>query len=327
CETRGWEVGGLWIVDRQSDQLLFVELWRPATVQVDNFVALCRSTRFAKGKGLPGRIWANGEPAWIPNVSEDMNFPRASLAIEEGLLSAFGFPILIGHEVIGVIEFFNREIRQPDEELLAMMASIGGQIGQFLERKRTEGELAQLLLRERAARADAEQANRLKDEFLATVSHELRTPLNAVMGWTQMLRSGRLDFETSKHATEVIERNALAQKQMIEDILDVSRVITGKLQLTLAPLDLTAVIEAALDAVRPALEAKEIEIIEDLNAGVRVITGDADRLQQVVWNLLSNAVKFTPPQGKIELSLKQQRGSVLIEVRDSGPGIDPAFLP
>jgi len=117
--------------------------------------------------------------------------------------------------------------------------------------------LAKLLLRERAARAEAEQANRLKDEFLATVSHELRTPLNAMMGWSRMLRSGRLDDESREHAIEVIERNALAQKQIIEDILDVSRVITGKLKLNLCPVDLTVVVDAALDAVRPALDVVE----------------------------------------------------------------------
>src|SRR5688500_5175342 len=146
-------------------------------------------------------------------------------------------------------------------------------------RKRTEEKLAQLLVRERTARADAEKANRLKDEFLATLSHELRTPLNAVIGWSRMLSSGRLDRESSKHALEVIERNAWAQKQIIEDILDVSRVITGKLQLNLSSVDLVSVVDAALDAVRPALEAKGIQIETLIDASLRMISGDADRLQ------------------------------------------------
>ena len=137
-----------------------------------------------------------------------------------------------------------------------MVAGIGGQIGQLTQRKRAEEDRAELFKRERAARAEAEKANRLKDEFLATLSHELRTPLNAVIGWARMLSSGRLDRDSSKHALEVIERNAWAQKQIIEDILDVSRVITGKLQLNLSPVDLVAVVDAALDAVRPAMEAK-----------------------------------------------------------------------
>ena len=194
-------------------------------------------------------------------------------------------------------------------------------------RKNTEKQLAQLLIRERGARADAEKANRLKDEFLATLSHELRTPLNAVIGWARILKSGRVDPESSSHAIEVIERNAWAQKQIIEDILDVSRVITGKLQLNLGPVDLVSVVNAALDAVRPALEAKDIKIETEFQSGLKIIAGDADRLQQVVWNLLSNASKFTPPRGVVGVRVTLDDFYVRIVVSDTGPGIAPEFLP
>ncbi|HKG60933.1 MAG TPA: ATP-binding protein [Pyrinomonadaceae bacterium] len=194
-------------------------------------------------------------------------------------------------------------------------------------RKKTEERLAQLLVRERTARTDAEKANRLKDEFLATLSHELRTPLNAVIGWSRILKAGRLDNESSVHAIEVIERNAWAQKQIIEDILDVSRVITGKLQLHLGPVDLISVIKAALDAVRPALEAKDIRIETQFPEGLKVIAGDFDRLQQVVWNLLSNASKFTPVGGTVGVRIIQDETYVHIQVRDTGPGIAADFLP
>jgi len=194
-------------------------------------------------------------------------------------------------------------------------------------RKNTEAKLAQLLVRERTARADAEKANRLKDEFLATLSHELRTPLNAVIGWSRILKAGRLDNESSLHAIQVIERNAWAQKQIIEDILDVSRAITGKLQLHLGPVDLIVVVNAALDAVGPALEVKDITIETEFPPGLKVIAGDADRLQQVVWNLLSNASKFTPVGGSVGVRVRQDETSVEIEVRDSGPGIATEFLP
>jgi CheY-like chemotaxis protein len=187
--------------------------------------------------------------------------------------------------------------------------------------------LAQLLVRERTARADAEKANRLKDEFLATLSHELRTPLNAVIGWARILKSGRLDPESVSHAIEVIERNAWAQKQIIEDILDVSRVITGKLQLHLGPVDLVSVVNAALDAVRPALEAKDIKIETEFQAGLKIIAGDADRLQQVVWNLLSNASKFTPSGGVVGVRVSLTNTYAEIIVTDTGPGIAPEFLP
>ena len=195
------------------------------------------------------------------------------------------------------------------------------------KRKRTERELDQLLIRERTARADAEKANRLKDEFLATLSHELRTPLNAVIGWSRILKSGRLDDESSIHAIDVIERNAWAQKQIIEDILDVSRVITGKLQLHLGPVSLVSVVNAALDAVRPALEAKDIRVETQYQDGLKVIAGDADRLQQVIWNLLSNASKFTPVGGVVAVRVSQDETNVEIEVSDTGPGINAEFLP
>ena len=327
CESLGWHVGVLWAVDHQGEVLRCIDLWHQPSVNVDEFERVSRTRTFGRGIGLPGRIWKTGKPAWIPNITEDLNFPRASVAQAAGLRAAFGFPILLGDEVVGVIEFFSQEIRQPDQDLLDMIASLGFQIGQFHERKRAEEKLAHMLVRERTARADAEKANRLKDEFLATLSHELRTPLNAVIGWSRMLRSGRLDDESSLHAMEVIERNAWAQKQIIEDILDVSRVITGKLQLHLAPVDLVAVIKAALDAVGPAFEAKDISVEESYQEGLRIIAGDADRLQQVVWNLLSNASKFTPVGGTVAIRVTQDKTYMEVEITDTGPGIAPEFLP
>lgn len=327
CEGLGWQVGLLWSIDYQDEVLRYIDIWHEPSIDITDFKHASKTRTFQKGVGLPGQIWATSKPVWIPNVIKDSNFPRAEAAESAGLRGAFGFPILLGNEVVGVIEFYSREIRQPDEELLNMIGALGSQIGQFHELKRAEEKLAQLLVRERAARADSDKANRLKDEFLATVSHELRTPLNAVIGWSRMLRSGRLDPESQSHALEVIERNAWAQKQIIEDILDVSRVITGKLQLNLAPVDLKSVAEASLDAVRPALEAKEIKIETNYQDSLRIIQGDFDRLQQVVWNLLSNASKFTPSGGMVGLQVSQNGGFAQIQVSDTGPGVAPEFLP
>ena len=327
CEHLNWDVGVVWQVDQRDQVMRCVDICKTPEINADEFEQVTRSSVFPKGVGLPGRIWKNGAPVRITNIVADNNFLRAPVAERVGLHGAFGFPILLGEEVLGVLEFFSQEIREPEDELLEMVAAIGGQIGQFTKRRRAEEERAELLTSERAARADAEDANRLKDEFLATVSHELRTPLNAVIGWSRMLRSGKLDDESATHALEVIERNAWAQKQIIEDILDVSRVITGKLQLNLGPVDLVAIVDAALDAVRPALEAKEIKIETIIDAGLRIISGDADRLQQVVWNLLANAAKFTPNSGKVEVRVSYDVTHVQIQVTDTGPGIDPAFLP
>lgn len=327
CESLGWQVGVLWAVEHQAQVLRCIDVWHRPSMKVDEFETAIRTRTFERGVGLPGRIWDTSQPVWIPNLSNDSTFLRAAFAEQAGLRGGFGFPVLLGDEVVGVIEFFSQEIRQPDQDLLELINNVGNQIGQFHERKRAEEKLAQLLVRERAARADAENANRLKDEFLATLSHELRTPLNAVIGWSRILRSGRLDQESSLHAIEVIERNAWAQKQIIEDILDVSRVITGKLNLHLAPVDLVTVVKAALDAVRPAFEAKDISVEETYQEGLRVIAGDADRLQQVVWNLLSNASKFTPVRGTVAIRVSQDKTYVEVEIIDTGPGIDPEFLP
>src|SRR5258705_1004469 len=327
CQSLGWQLGALWVPDYQSSSLRCIDVWQTLSMNLTEFENVCRSRSFAKGEGLPGRIWATRKPTWIPDVTRDDNFPRSKVAERAGLRGAFGFPIFLGDDVGGILEFFSRQIRQPDQELLYMIGSVGGQNGQFQERKKTEEKLEELLVRERTARNDSEKANRLKDEFLATLSHELRTPLNAVIGWSRMLKSGRLDKESALHALEVIERNAWAQKQIIEDILDVSRVITGKLQLHLAPVDIAGVVNAALDAVRPALEAKDILIQAQFEDGLRVIPGDVDRLQQVVWNLLSNASKFTPNGGIVEVRVSQVGAHLQIQVSDTGPGINPEFLP
>ena len=193
-------------------------------------------------------------------------------------------------------------------------------------RQWAEEERAKLLLREQDLRKQAEEANRIKDEFLATLSHELRTPLNAILGWAQVLRSGKVDEETTSRALEAVERNARAQAQLISDLLDVSRIITGKLRLELKPVELPRLIEAALDSVRPAADARQISIRVSLSP-VAPLVGDPDRLQQVVWNLLSNAIKFTPQGGSVEVRLGQRGGQAEIAVQDTGAGIRPDFLP
>jgi PAS domain S-box-containing protein len=195
------------------------------------------------------------------------------------------------------------------------------------ERRRAEEQLATLLAREQAAREEAETANRLKDEFLATVSHEIRTPLNAMLGWSNMLRSGRLDAAGAERAIEIIERNARSQAQLIEDLLDVSRIITGRLRLEVRAVDLAAVIDGAVESIRPAAAAREIELVVTLDRAIATLYGDANRLQQVVWNLLSNAVKFTPRGGRVEVRLEAVDGSAKVTVRDTGQGISPDFLP
>jgi len=192
---------------------------------------------------------------------------------------------------------------------------------------KAEAERAELLERESHAREQAEQASRLKEEFLATVSHELRTPLNAVVGWSRLLSTGRLDADGTSHAVEVIQRNAAAQRQIIEDLLDVSRIVSGKLRISTQPTDLLLVIHAAIDAVRPAAEAKDIRVSTHIEAPAAIVRADNERLQQVLWNLLANAVKFTEIGGTVDVYLAQQGSLAEIRIEDSGPGIPTEFLP
>ena len=185
----------------------------------------------------------------------------------------------------------------------------------------------ELLMREQMIRAEAEAANRAKDEFLSILSHELRTPLNAILGWSAMLRQRTLSQDKVLRALETIERNAKSQAQLIEDILDISRIITGKLRLQVRPVNLVPVIESAIESVRLAAEAKSIRLQSRIDAQAGLLLGDANRLQQVVWNLLSNALKFTPKDGRVEIRLQRVYSHAEITVSDTGPGISSDFLP
>ncbi len=236
--------------------------------------------------------------------------PQSSLAV----------PMAVMGRIVGTIEVQSYELAAYGEEDATAMRMAANLAAVAIENVR-------LLERESNARADAEESNRLKDEFLATVSHELRTPLTAILGWSRMLDPESIDDPMAARALETIRRNAKAQSQIIDDILDVSRIITGKLYLDLHPMELAPVIEGAVNVVRPTAEAKGIQIETRLESKPVVVTGDSNRLQQVVWNLLSNAIKFTPSGGRVTLSLDHLGSQVEIRVTDTGPGITREFLP
>jgi PAS domain S-box-containing protein len=456
CENIGWPVGALWLVDDNLQQLRCEQVWRDPNTQSGTLVTTAEEILLPKGVGLPGAVWASGNPTWMKDALDGRRSADLTPALMSGPHGALAVAIRVRHEVRGVIEVLNRSAITPDPDLLKTMSTIGNQVGQFMARKQVETaiiegqrrtraildraldavigmdhqgritefnaaaertfgytrdhavgraladliilrelrdrhdvglrrylatgegpfmdrrietsachadghefpvevsitrvmddppmftgfvrdltaraqaerEREELLQREQTARREAEAANRAKDEFLATLSHELRTPLNAIVGWTRMLLEGTMDERSTRRALEVIDRNSHLQVQLVEDILDVSRIITGGLRLDLKPVDLGTVIGAALDAVRPAADAKKIRILCRLDAASRLTEGDPQRLQQIVWNLLANAVKFTALGGLIEVELVDagDRG-VHISVRDDGVGIDPSFLP
>jgi len=252
-------------------------------------------------------------------------------------------PLLVGEEAIGVLVFTlrDRSALAPDERVFLTVAA--GHCAQSLHRARIfeaerrasaekallYDEVARLLEESKAARAEAEDASRMKDEFLAVVSHELRTPMSAILGWSHILKTERRNEPAMlTKGLDVIERNARAQTKIIEDILDVSRVITGKLVIEPVTVSLAAVVADAIDVVRPSAAAKEIALALDAPADDPfAIIGDPGRLRQIVWNLLSNAVKFTPRGGRVEVQLSREEGLTTLSVRDTGKGIPPSFLP
>jgi PAS domain S-box-containing protein len=234
--------------------------------------------------------------------------------------SSLVVPMATMGRIVGTVEVQSYENQAYREEHITAMKMAANLAAVAIENMR-------LLQYETRARAAAEEASRLKDEFLATLSHELRTPLTAVLGWASMLRDSRLDEKTFKTAVEIIERNARTQQQIVDDILDVSRIITGQLRFDAEPTDLRQVIEAALDTVRHAATAKSITLRADFEPDVGPVMGDPRRLQQVVWNLLLNSVKFTPIGGEVRAQLERAGSHARVTVVDTGAGIRPGFLP
>jgi PAS domain S-box-containing protein len=232
--------------------------------------------------------------------------------------------LFFGHPEPGV--FTERDARIV--EGLAAQTAIAMDNARLYQRaQQSVAEREELLNREQQAREEAETASRAKDEFLSMLSHELRTPLNALMGWTRMLQTGNLDEEMMSRAIETITRNVQLQARLIEDMLDVSRIISGKLRLDAQPTDPTVVVNAAVDTLRPAADAKNIRLQVVMDFGAGLVLGDPGRLQQVIWNLLSNAIKFTPKGGKVQVQLERVNSHIEITVSDTGPGIDEGFLP
>ena len=241
----------------------------------------------------------------MPSVSTERGYTQMQQAVRISPLSHEG-------RVIGTLT-----IIEDVTERVAREAELQSQI-----EARTR-----LLASEKLARSEAERANRLKDEFLATISHELRNPLNAILGWAHMMRLGKLTPANAERAVETIYRNAKSQAQLVADLLDVSRIISGKLRLDVRTVDLISIVNAAIDSVRPAIDAKGIQLQTILDQETGPISGDADRLQQIVWNLLTNAVKFTPKGGRIQVKVQRIDSHAEIVVSDSGVGISKEFLP
>jgi signal transduction histidine kinase len=242
--------------------------------------------------------------------------------VEEGVAV---IPLVVRDDTFGVIAFVSRGTIGGDT--LPALETIADLLALGMARARADEERAVIHERERNTRAEAEAANRSKDEFLAMVSHELRTPLNAITGWTTMLLEGKLDAPRTRRALETIERNARSQVQLIDDLLDISRIVSGKLRVNVGKVDVPSTAEMALESVRLAADAKGVALESRIDAGAGQITGDADRVQQIIWNLLTNAIKFTPKEGRVVLDVSRHGDGICITVEDTGQGIEPDFVP
>jgi PAS domain S-box-containing protein len=442
CQNLGWPVGAIWRLDAGAQVLRCIKVWHEGPKKFHEFEATTGQITFAPGIGLPGRVWTSGLPAWIPDVTRDDNFPRAPVAAREGLHSAFGFPIRLGDEILGILEFFSSEIHRPDDDLLQMMATVGSQIGQFIERKRgeeamrhsearkaavlesaldaiitmdNEGRIVefnpaaerifgyaraavidkpmdQLLLppglRDQhrrglvhylatgepfvlgqrlelpALRADGtefpaeltitripvsgppmftgylrditerkraeealREADRRKDEFLAMLAHELRNPLAPIRTGIEIMQHINVADPQLRNIRDMLGRQVHQLGRLVDDLLDVSRITRGKVQLRRESLELATAVARAVEISRPVIDARRHKLTVHPWPEPLLLEADPVRLAQVFANLLNNAAKFTDEGGRLELKMTREDGQAVVRVRDTGIGIAADMLP
>jgi len=299
---------------------LFAEVWVASS---GGKVALAARSGPAADGAFREDVVRDAAATQEPRVTDERSGDGAVTPCPPAFASAV-LPLVVRDETVGVVAVCTRDNL---DDALTALTTLADLLALGIARVRFDEERALLLERERNIRAEAEAANRSKDEFLAMVSHELRTPLNAITGWTTMLMSGALDPERVKRALQTIDRNARSQAQLIDDLLDISRIISGKLRLSVGSVDVPSIAEMALESVRLAGDAKGVVLEAQIDTEAGHVAGDADRVQQIIWNLLTNAIKFTPKGGKVTLSVAREERGITISVADTGQGIAPEFLP
>ncbi len=309
CDALQTDAAALWLLE--EEQMLSL---RGAVGREEEMEA---KLKIPIGQGVAGAIAAHRQPVIIDDLAALENYHPL---LYKNFASLIGVPLLIENRVIGVIHADTKNPRHFTDEESNLLQLAADRIAVAIERVR-------LYEAEQQARLRAEEASRMKDEFLAVVSHELRSPLNAILGWAALLRGGRLNPEDITRALETIERSARAQNRIVGDLLDVSRIISGKLRLNVRALEPATVIEAAVETLAPAAEAKAIRLQTVLDPSAGPVSGDSDRIQQVVWNLVSNAIRFTPKGGRVQVRLERVNSHLEIIVSDTGSGIRPEFLP
>jgi signal transduction histidine kinase len=315
-----WVAGSIWLCEDDCVTLRCASTWHTGGSHLEKFEEVTLATSLVGAAGLPGRVVTSRKPAWIADVARDDNFPRAAAATSAGLHGAFAFPLRAHSQIKGVLELFSREPAQPDEELFPLTEALGNQIGLFIHRQQIQDELQQ-------QKEVAESANAAKDRFLATLSHELRTPLTPILIWAGgMVSEPDLPGEIEE-GLKMVCRNVELEARLIDDLLDLTRISRGKLQLHLRKSDAHEVLGHAMEIVRDEINSRELSLSVELYASEHHVIADSSRLQQVFWNVLKNASKFTPDRGTIVVRTVNPKPAALqIEISDTGVGIEPEHL-
>jgi signal transduction histidine kinase len=330
CEFMGWAIGHVYWVDRDQEKLYSSGIWHGADrPEREDFRRDTGEVQLWRGRGLPGRVLASGEPVWIADVSWDDNFPRQASASRSGLRAAFAFPVLIASDTAAVYEFFCLQPSPPDEAVLRAMAQIGSVLGRAIERKRAEEQLHEQVAEAQAMRRAAEAASRAKSDFLAVTSHEVRTPLNAVLGLAEALKTEPLTERQASLVEGVLDAGAMLLR-LLNAVLDVTRIESGKMELDVETFDLGRCVETVVEIWRPraAERAVSLTLRMDPLPEAHGLLSDRGKIEQVLVNFVSNALKFTPVGGRIDVRLiareERSRPVIRLEVSDQGPGVPVA---
>jgi len=323
-----WETGHGFVIANEEGEsrLQSVGVWYAAHPEAVNaFRRVSQLSQFTGKVGLPGRVQQLRKPVWIADLVTDDNFPRIGIAEACGLKSAVAFPVLCGDEVVAVLEFFGTEPRLLDQGILDLMAQVGTQLGRVIERQRAEESLQARTIELEKARDEAKAADRAKSSFLANMSHELRTPLNAIIGFSQMMQyevAGALNEKYRSYADD-IHRSGTHLKDVVNGILDLSKIEVGALELREGPVYIPDITDACMRLVRPLADSARVRLEAEVADHLPVLSADETRLKQAVLNILSNAVKFTTAGGRVTLDARMTGPELVIAVADTGIGMRP----
>ena len=315
-----WAFGAIWTTDHSADAMRCAITWHGENAGLEKFDEATRALSLRPPAGIPGRVLSSRQPAWIRDVTCDANFLRQEAAEVAQLRGAFAFPLWAEGEVNGVLELFSTATVSPDADLLQLVEALGSQIGLFIRRRQIERELE-------AQKEAAEAANAAKDRFLAALSHELRTPLTPVLMWADSI-AGRADLpQDVDEGLHMVSRNVQLEARLIDDLLDLTRIARGKLQLRTRQLDAHELLSHAINIVRGNIDSRHQTLQTRFEATHRQIAADGARMQQVFWNILGNAAKFSPEGGTIVVHTHNPSSDRLaIEITDTGIGIEPKFI-